>query len=185
MGAVGIGKLVVISGPSGAGKTSVCKALKRDPRVVFSVSATTRKIRKGEQDGVDYHFLTPEQFEEAERNGEFLEFATYNGNRYGTLRAPMDEALAQGKVFVLEIEVQGTRQLRGRKVPGVYVFIVPPSMEELRRRIVARGTNSDEEVEQRLRIAESEMQAKTLYDHVVVNHDLAATIAEVRAILGL
>ena len=119
------GKLGVISGPSGAGKTSVCRALKRDPRVRFSVSATTRAMRKGEAEGVDYRFMDEAEFEAAVARGEFLEHAVYNGHHYGTLRAPMEQALRDGLVFVLEIEVQGTRQLRERKVEGCYVFVVP------------------------------------------------------------
>lgn len=182
---VEVGRLVVISGPSGAGKTSVCKALKTDPRVTFSVSATTRPRRDGEVDGVDYRFLTPEEFDAAEERGEFLESATYNGNRYGTLRGPMDEALAAGRVFVLEIEVQGTRQLRFRNVPGTYVFVVPPSMEILRERLVNRGQNAPEEIEARLGIAREELGASDLYDHIVENVELDATIARVRELCGL
>jgi guanylate kinase len=179
------GRLVVISGPSGAGKTSVCKALKKDPRVTFSVSATTRPRREGEVDGVDYRFLTPDEFDSAEERGEFLESATYNGNRYGTLRGPMDDALAAGRVFVLEIEVQGTRQLRFRNVPGTYVFVVPPSMEILRERLVNRGQNAPEEIEARLGIAREELGASDLYDHIVENVELDATIAQVRELCGL
>lgn len=179
------GKLVVISGPSGAGKTSVCRALKRDERVEFSVSATTRPMRKGEVDGVDYRFLTPEEFAEAEATGQFLESATYNGNKYGTLRGPMEEALRRGKVFVLEIEVQGTRQLRANGVEGTYVFVVPPSMEILRERLVKRGQNDATEIEARLDIARQELEARDLYDHVVENLDLDETIARVKELCGL
>jgi guanylate kinase len=177
--------LLVISGPSGAGKTSVCKALRADPRVEFSVSATTRRMRDGEVEGVDYRFLSPAEFAAAEARGEFLESATYNGNRYGTLRGPMDAALAAGKVYVLEIEVQGTRQLRAAGVEGIYVFVVPPSMEVLRERLVRRGQNRPDEIEERLEIARQELEARSLYDHVVENLDLAETIRRVRELCGL
>lgn len=180
------GQLVVISGPSGAGKTSVCRALKQHPDVEFSVSATTRAPRAGERDGVDYHFLSREDFQRRLRENQFLEWATYNGNLYGTPRWPMDQALARGRTFLLEIEVQGTRQLRQAGVPGLYVFIAPPSLDELRRRLLHRGSNDPAEIEQRLRIAEQELAAAAevfagapLYDVVVENQDLERTIAEV------
>ncbi|HLU39294.1 MAG TPA: guanylate kinase [Planctomycetota bacterium] len=175
--------MVVISGPSGSGKTSVVKALKADPNIEFSVSATTRARRPGEQDGVDYHFLTHAEFMAKVAAGEFLEWAEYNGRCYGTLRAPMQRALEQGRIFLLEIEVQGTRQLREGGVPGLYVFLAPPSLEELRRRLLARGTDGAEEVERRVAIAAEEMRHQDLYDHVIVNVDLADTIARVRALL--
>ncbi len=179
------GRLVVISGPSGAGKTSVCRALKEIPGVAFSVSATTRKQRKGEIDGKDYYFLTRKEFDDRIDAGEFLEWAEYNGNRYGTLRQPMVDAIANGETFLLEIEVQGTQQLRTDEQDGTYVFIVPPSMEALRHRLESRGTNSLHEIEARLTIAATEMEAQDLYDHVVVNAVLDDAIEEVRTKVGL
>lgn len=185
------GKLVVISGPSGAGKTSVCRALKQLPRVEFSISATTRPMRAGEQDGVDYYFLAKSDFEQRVEQGEFLEWASYNDNLYGTLRAPMEQALARGRIYLLEIEVAGTRQLREAGVPGLYVFIEPPSIDELRRRLVVRGSNAAAEIEQRVRIAEAEIEAargelggRPLYDFTVVNTDLEATIARVTELIS-
>lgn len=184
------GKLVVISGPSGAGKTSVCRVLKEDAEVEFSVSATTRRMREGEQDGVDYHFLTREVFEQRLSEDQFLEHAEYNGNLYGTPRWPMDDALARGKTFLVEIEVDGTRQLRRRGVEGLYLFIEPPSIDELRQRLERRGTNGAEEIAQRVAIAEQEIEAAReqveggpLYDRFVENADLERTIATVKELL--
>ena len=184
------GKLVVISGPSGAGKTSVCRVLKESPEVEFSVSATTRKMRVSEQHGVDYHFLTREQFEARLGEDQFLEHAEYNGNLYGTPRWPMDDALARGKTFLVEIEVDGTRQLRRRGVEGLYLFIEPPSIDELRQRLERRGTNGAEEIAQRVAIAEREIEAAReqveggpLYDRFVENADLDRTIATVKELL--
>jgi guanylate kinase len=174
-----------VSGPSGAGKTSVCRALKRDPRVEFSVSATTRAKRSGERDGVDYWFLTPEEFERRVADGEFLEHAHYSGNRYGTLRDPLERARTAGKVYILEIEVQGTRQLRDADLDAAYVFIAPPSLDEIRRRLVARGTDNDAEIDRRLGIAARELEAQSMYDYVVVNDDLDRAIAQVKELIGL
>jgi len=148
------------------------------------VSATTRAMRPGEVDGEDYHFLTRERFQALIEQGEFLEWADYNGNLYGTLRAPVAAAIAGGRVFVLEIEVQGTRQLRESGVEALFVFVVPPDMDTLRARLEARGANSPEEIEQRLAIAREELGAKDLYDHIVPNEDLDETIASVRQLIG-
>jgi guanylate kinase len=179
------GKLVVISGPSGSGKTSVCRELKKDPRVTFSVSATTRQRRDAEVDGDDYYFLTEADFLRRRDAGEFLESARYNEHYYGTLRAPMEAALAAGQMFVVEIEVQGTRQLRANGVQGVYIFVVPPSLAELRRRLENRGTETPAQIQDRLRIAAEELEARELYDHEVVNEDLQQAIREIKDIIGL
>ncbi len=179
------GKMVVISGPSGAGKSTVCRRILEDPRVQFSVSATTRPIRAGEVDGRDYHFLDKETFRKKAAAGEFIEYASVHGNMYGTLRAPMEEALETGQHVLLEIDVQGALQIKDQEIPGLFIFIAPPSFEELRRRLVGRGTESAEVVERRLAKAEDEYRERVKYDHVVVNDDLERCVAEVRRLIGL
>lgn len=179
------GKMVVISGPSGSGKSTICKKLLLDPRVVFSVSATTRKMRPGEVDGRDYHFIAVDEFKRRVKNGEFIEHAEVFGNMYGTLRAPMEKALSEGKISLLEIDVQGALQLKALGEPGVYVFIAPPDFEELRRRLKNRGTESPEVLERRLHKAEDEYRERVKYDYVVVNDDLERAVREVREKIGL
>lgn len=177
--------MLVISGPSGSGKSTICRRLLDDPRVTFSVSATTRPMRTGEIDGRDYLFLSKEQFAKHVQDGDFIEYAEVHGNMYGTLRAPMEEAIAAGGVYLLEIDVQGALQLRGLDVPGLYVFIAPPDLEALRRRLVGRGTDAPETIERRLKKAEDEMRERTKYDHVVTNDDLGRALSEVRRLIGL
>ncbi|MEX1025119.1 MAG: guanylate kinase [Planctomycetota bacterium] len=181
----GRGVLLVVSGPSGAGKSSICRRLLEDPRVEFSVSATTRTPRRGEADGRDYIFLDKERFRAYIERGEFIEWAEVHGNLYGTLRAPMEDALARGRVYLVEIDVQGGTQLKTLELPGVYVFIAPPTLKELRRRLEGRGTDPPEVVERRLRKANEEMMAQDRYDHVLVNDDLETTVARVRELVGL
>jgi guanylate kinase len=142
-------------------------------------------MRRGERNGVDYWFMATDEFARRVAAGEFVEHAIYSGNRYGTLRAPLEAARAAGRVFVLEIEVQGTKQLREAGLDAIYLFVAPPSLEEIRRRLVARGTDDEAEIERRLAIAERELEAQELYDHVVVNRDLDTAIAEVRRLVGL
>ncbi len=179
------GKMVLISGPSGAGKSTVCRALLEDPRLVFSISATTRPRRAGEVDGRDYFFLTPEEFAERRGRGEFLEHAEVHGHMYRTLSAQMDAALESGHIFLLEIDVQGANQIRAQRIPGLSIFIVPPDGEELRRRLVGRGTDLPEVVERRLAKAEDEDRERVKYDHVVINDDLERALEEVRGLIGL
>lgn len=179
------GTMLVVSGPSGSGKTTICKRLLEDPRVQFSVSATTRAPRPGEVDGRDYHFLTRERFRELMARGAFIEHAEVYGNMYGTLREPMQSALDRGQVYLLEIDVQGALQLKTLGEPGIYVFIAPPDFEELRRRLVARKTESPEVLERRLAKAEDEWRERTKYDHIVVNDRVDDAVAAIRAIVGL
>ena len=180
-----VGSMLVISGPSGAGKSTICKRLLTDPRVEFSVSATTRKPRPGEVDGRDYQFLQPQDFRRMIAEGAFLEHAEVYGNLYGTLREPVRAALAKGNVYLLEIDVQGANQLRALGEPGLYVFIAPPDFEELRKRLVARGTEAPEVLERRLHKAEDEWRERVNYDHIVVNDDLDRAVAEVRRLVRL
>jgi len=177
--------MVLISGPSGCGKSTIIQQLISDERVEFSVSATTRPIRDGEVSGKDYHFLTTEEFRAKVEEGAFIEYAEVYGNLYGTLRAPMEEAIAGGRVFLVEIDVQGALQLRALGEPGVYVFIAPPSFDELKRRLVGRGTESPEVLERRLKKAEDEYRERVKYDHVVINDDLERAVEEVRNLAGL
>ncbi len=185
MTALSAGQMVLISGPSGAGKSTICRTLIEDPRVQFSVSATTRPMREGEMDGRDYHFLTTDQFRHKIEAGEFIEYAEVFGNLYGTLRSSMEEALAAGRTYLLEIDVQGALQIKAQRIPGIYVFIAPPDFEELRRRLVGRGTEAPEVVERRLQKAEDEYRERVKYDHVVVNDDLERATNEVLQLIGL
>lgn len=179
------GRVLILSGPSGSGKSSIVRRLRSDPRVVFSISATTRKPRAGETDGVDYHFLTQGQFREHIERGEFIEWAEVHGNLYGTLRAPMESAVAAGKVYLVEIDVQGAMQLKELGQDAEYVFVAPPSMDALRERLESRGTDAPEVIERRLRKAHDEMEERHRYSHLVVNADLDAAVDEVRRLVGL
>ena len=147
------------------------------------MSATTRRPRPGERDGVDYHFMTPEEFEAHVTAGDFVEHATYSGHRYGTLRSELDQRLAAGAGVVLEIEVQGARQVRCAMPESVAVFIAPPSRETLRDRLVGRGTDSPVEVDARLRTAERELAAQPEFSHVVVNDRLEQATEELAGIV--
>lgn len=181
----GPGSLVVISGPSGSGKTTICRALARRDDVELSVSATTRVMRKGEVDGQDYYFLSADDFDAKVREGAFLEHASYNGNRYGTLASVVQEQAGRVSVVILEIEVQGTQQLLEAGVSATYIFVMPPSLGELERRLVARETEDEATIQRRLEIARDEMDMAHLYDHVVINEELESTVQQVGGLLGL
>ena len=176
--------IFVITGPSGVGKGTLIRGLlQRIPELELSTSATTRKPRPGERDGADYHFLTPEQFGERVAAGEFVEHATYSGNMYGTLRSELERRAQEGNPVVLEIEVQGARQVREAIPESVAVFIAPPSLDALRVRLVGRGTDRPEEVEERLRTAERELQAQPEFAYVVVNDRLEQATDELEGIV--
>jgi len=175
----------VITGPSGVGKGTLIRALmQREPRLALSVSATTRAPRPGESDGVDYHFLTREDFDARVDAGEFVEHADYAGRSYGTLRSELEERLADGVPVLLEIEVQGARQVRAAMPEAVQVFIAPPSLQALRTRLIGRGTDDAEEVDRRLAVAEGELEAQPEFSHVVVNDRLEDALARLCAIVA-
>jgi guanylate kinase len=183
-------KVFVITGPSGVGKgTLIRQLLQRVPDLELSISATTREPREGEVDGRDYHFLSREEFDRRVEKEDFLEFATYSDNRYGTLRKEVERRLAAGHSVVLEIEVQGARQVRAAMRESIQVFIAPPAPAVLRERLNARGTDAPDAIDARLEVAAQEMAAQDEFAYRVVNDDLGRAAAElegiVRAELGL
>lgn len=179
------GVLAVVSGPSGVGKGSVCRELLRiRPNTVYSISATTRQPRVGEEDGINYHFISEEAFQGKIAVDDFLEWAQVYGNYYGTSKSAVDEMLAAGKDVILEIDTQGAMQIRSACPQGLLIFIMPPSFAELKKRITGRGSESAESLALRLSRAEAEMaMAEKHYDHLVVNHTVAQAAQEIGAIL--
>jgi guanylate kinase len=172
-------KVFVITGPSGVGKGTLIRGLlERVPELELSVSATTRTPRPGERDGVEYYFLTEDEFDRRAAAGGFVEHAAYSGNRYGTLRSELERRLEAGAPVVLEIEVQGARQVREAMPDAVAVFIAPPSDDALRARLVGRGTDPPEQVAERMRTAARELDARPEFGHVVVNDRLEDATAE-------
>jgi guanylate kinase len=180
----GVGKVFVITGPSGVGKgTLIERLLERVPELELSISATTREPRSGEVDGRDYHFLDRAEFDRRARAREFLEHATYSGNRYGTLRSEVERRLEAGRSVLLEIEVQGARQVRAAMPEAVLVFIAPPDPAALRERLERRGTDSEEAIAERLRVAELELAAREEFPHVVVNDEIERAAAKLERIV--
>lgn len=179
------GLLLIISGPSGVGKGRICEALlSQDKNTVYSVSATTRAPRAREKDGVNYHFISREEFREKREAGQFLEWAEVYGNYYGTLSADVDRLLAEGKNVILEIDTQGAAQIKSVRPDGLSVFILPPSFKELKRRIVSRGSETPAMLALRLSRAESEIAAAKNYDYQIVNDDVEQAAARLRRIIS-
>ena len=167
------GRLFVITGPSGVGKgTLIGRLLEQVPELELSVSATTRGPRDSERDGVHYHFMDEDEFDRRVAAGDFVEHAGYASHRYGTLRSEVEPRLADGRSVVLEIELQGARQIRGTMPDAVQVFIAPPSPEDLRRRLEGRGTDSPEQISRRLEVAAEELGARGEFGHVVENDNV-------------
>jgi guanylate kinase len=179
-----VAKVFVITGPSGVGKgTLIARLLETVPRLELAISATTRTPRPGEVDGRDYHFLSEEEFASRAEAGEFLEHATYGGNRYGTPRSEVERRLAEGVSVALEIEVQGARQVREAMDEAVLVFIAPPDRTALRARLEGRGTDTTEEIEGRMRTAELELDAQPEFAHVVLNDEIERAAADLAGIV--
>lgn len=172
------GKLLVVSGPSGVGKSTITNKLRADNRFWISVSVTTRRLRTGETNGVDYHFVSDEEFTKMIERNEFLEWADFAGAKYGTPRKAVEDALASGKNVILEIELNGARQVRKNTKDAVLIFIEPPSWEELTTRLINRGTESEHSTQARLARAKEELSAAAEFDHVVINHQVEQSVAE-------
>lgn len=179
------GILIVISGPSGAGKGTICKALlEKHDNIYISVSATTRAPRAGEVEGVNYYFLTKEAFEEKVNNNGFLEYANVHGNFYGTPKVNVEKMLDEGKDVILEIDIQGALQVKENFKEGVFIFILPPSMEELKQRIIKRGSETEESLMTRFKNAYKEINYVSKYNYAVVNDKLEVAVSKVEAIIA-
>ncbi|MDI9587575.1 MAG: guanylate kinase [Gleimia sp.] len=180
-------RLTVVAGPTAVGKgTVVGRLLEKYPDIYLSVSATTRPPRPGEVDGKHYHFLTREDFQRLIDEDQLLEWATVHGlNNYGTLRAPIEKALAEGRPALLEIDLAGVRQVRQKMPEARYIFIAPPSWDELVSRLRGRGSESEEEMARRLETARVELEAASEFDHIVVNDEVERTVAELASLMDL
>ncbi len=178
------GTLIVFSGPSGVGKGSICRKLKEiNPNAMVSVSATTRKARDGEIEGKDYFFITKEEFEKRIEENGFLEYSYHFGNYYGTPRKVVEDALEAGKDVILEIEINGGALVRKQAEKAIFVFVLPPNLEELKRRIQSRGSENQEEILNRLKRAVKELDYIDLYDYSIVNDDLDIAAEKLNMIL--
>jgi len=177
------GHLFIISAPSGAGKSTLCRAMRDHfPDLLYSISYTTRSPRKGERNGVDYHFILPDDFEKGISRHQWAEWAEVHGNYYGTSAEFLDNELSAGRDILLEIDVQGTRQILQRYPDGITIFILPPSLEILKQRLQVRGTDSPEVIAVRLANAQKEMAQKDVYRHIVINDRLQEALEELTTI---
>lgn len=178
------GGVFVVSGPSGSGKDTVLKGLfAKNPDIVFSISSITRAMRPGEKEGEKYNFISREHFEEMIKNDLLLEHNVFVGNYYGTPRIPVEKAVSEGRDIIIEVDVNGAAQIRKKLPEAVTVFIMPPSFEELKRRLVGRGTESEELIEKRLRSALDEIRRAEEYDYIIVNDDAAAASQSLMSVI--
>lgn len=179
------GMLLVLSGPSGSGKdTVIAELFKSDLPIIQSISMTTRPMRSGEKDGADYFFTDKENFENAIKDNQMLEYAQYGGNYYGTPKAPIDKWLDEGKVVILKIDVQGCENIKKSYADAASVFIIPPSMSVLEKRLRGRGSETEESIVRRLKIAENELQKVTMYDYAVINDELEKAVDDIKVIIN-
>lgn len=175
----------MVSGPSGAGKGTLIRGvLARNPDIAVAVSVTTRAMRPGEVDGREYHFMSRAEFARLVEQGAFLEHAEFAGNRYGTLNAELDRIMEMGRSVILEIELQGARNVRVMRPGCVSVFIEPPSLDELARRLRARATDAEEEIAERLQVARREVAAKAEFDHVILNDEISRATSDLARIIA-
>lgn len=178
------GTLIILSGPSGSGKDTVmAKLLKKMPEIEFSISSVSRAMREGEVNGEKYNFITREEFEELIKNDRLLEYNVYCGNYYGTPKAPVDRCIEEGREILLEVDVNGAANVRKKCPDNFSIFIAPPSVETLEKRLRGRGTETKEVIEKRLNEARSEMQRAYEYDYIVVNDDLDTCIEDICGII--
>ena len=179
------GVLIVISGPSGAGKGTICKALlEKHKNIYLSVSATTRLPREGEVEGVNYYFLTKDDFISRVESNDFLEYAEVHGNMYGTPKFKVEEMLAEGKNVILEIDIQGALKVKENFSEGVFIFILPPSMEELKQRIIKRGSETEESLMTRFKNAYQEINYVSKYNYAVVNDEVETAVNKIEGIIA-